>query len=105
MANFDEYLISIGKEPNSYQGDPPSTEAEYNALTWPEGVTPPTWAEVQAGITSQVVKNTRHIAYMGGEPDYGYHTQLEKLWNDIDAGHFGEPAKTCLLYTSPSPRD
>ena len=32
MANFDEYLTSIGKEPNSYQGDPPSTEAEYNAL-------------------------------------------------------------------------
>ena len=99
MAKFDEYLTSIGKEPNSYEGDPPSTEAEYNALTWPEGVTAPTWAEVQAGIAAQAVKDTRHLAYMGGETNYGYHIQLEKLWDDIHAGHFGEPAKTGEFYT------
>ena len=36
---------------------------------------------------------------MGGETNYVYHTQLEKLWNDIDAGHFGEQAKTGEFYT------
>lgn len=98
MAHFDDYLMSINKEPNAYQGDPPSTEEEYNALTWPEGVTPPTWAEVVAGVAATKVKETRKEAYMGGQPIGDFSLQLEKLWDDIDAGKLGSDAKTGDFY-------
>jgi hypothetical protein len=68
--SFDKYMSTISGYVG-YQGNPPTTEAEYEALAWANIVTEedgtrvitgydgtwedkPTWAEIQAGIAAYV---------------------------------------------------
>lgn len=99
MSLFDDAVRSLGADP-VYAGNPPSTEAEYiERITWPEGVTPPTWAAIESQMALESVQRARLIAYVGGEQDGTVNKQLEKLWDDIDAGLFGADAKTGAFYT------
>jgi len=99
MALFDDAVRSLGADP-VYVGNPPTTEAEYlEQITWPEGVTAPTWAEIETQMALEEVTRARLAAYLGGEQDGTLNRQLEKLWDDIDAGLFGADAKTGLFYT------
>ena len=99
MAYFDNYLDSINKTP-SYTGNPPTDKEDYETrIKFAEGVTPPTWEEVQAGTALEECRDKRFKEYVGGEHHGGLHTELEKLWDDIDAGKFGEDAKTGKFYT------
>jgi len=79
----DDALWSIGRK-FYYEGDTPTTEAEYNAkdITWGEGVTPVTWSEIQTKITeleSKEYQEDRAVAY----PKIG--DQLDMLYHAIDA--------------------
>lgn len=99
MATFDDALVSLNKIPEPYEGDPPANKSEYEErITWPEGVTAPTWAEVSAQMALEEVQKARLILYVGGEQDGTVHKQLEKLWDDIHAGKFGSDAKTGTFY-------
>ena len=68
--SFEKYMSTVSGYPG-YAGDTPTTEAEYEALSWANIVTEddgttvitgydgtwedkPTWAEVQAGIAAYV---------------------------------------------------
>jgi hypothetical protein len=68
--SFDKYIVTVDGY-RGYQGNPPTTEAEYEALAWANSVTEedgtmiitgydgtwetkPTWAEVQAGMAAYV---------------------------------------------------
>ncbi len=99
MAHFDEYLDSINKTP-SYTGNPPTSKEEYESrIKFEDGVTPPTWEEVQAGTALEECRSKRLDEYVGGVENGGLHLELEKLWDDIDPGKFGETAKTGKFYT------
>ena len=98
MAHFDSFF-SKNNIDISYTGNPPTSKEEYETrIKFPEGVTPPTWEEVQAGTALEECQYTRLLEYHGGERG-GWHLELEKLWDDIDAGKFGEAAKTGQFYT------
>ena len=97
MAYFDDWLNSQHKYP-IYQGDPPTTESDYNArISFPEGVSRPSWSEVVAGVALQKALSKRVHAYFS-EDIQGLSLQLEKIYDDIDAGKFGEDAKTGQFY-------
>tara|TARA_B100002019_G_scaffold288891_1_gene303422 strand:- start:842 stop:1177 length:336 start_codon:yes stop_codon:yes gene_type:complete len=99
MAHFDEYLSKIGKDA-IYTGNPPTSKEDYEArIQFPDGVTRPTWEEVQAGTALEECRDKRLNEYLGGQHHGGLHVELEKLWDDIDAGKFGEAAKTGKFYT------
>ena len=99
MALFDEYLASINKVP-SYTGNPPTSKEEYESrIKFEDGVTRPTWEEIQAGTALEECRSKRLDEYVGGVENGGLHLELEKLWDDIDAGKFGEAAKTGQFYT------
>ena len=99
MAIFDDYFAKKGLEP-IYTGNPPTTESDYNErVSFPTGETKPAWSEVKAGVDEQAVINTRRDLYFGGEQVGDLSSQLEKLFNDIDAGKFGADAKTGEFYT------
>ena len=99
MAHFDEYLSKIGKDP-IYTGNPPTSKEDYEArIKFPDGITPPTWEEVQAGTKLEECRDNRLWEYQGGQHHGGLHVELERLWDDIDAGKFGEAAKTGKFYT------
>ena len=99
MAIFDDYLEKKGLNP-IYTGNPPTTESDYNErVSFPSGETKPAWSEVEAGVAEQAVINKRRDLYFGGERAGNLSCQLEKLFNDIDAGKFGADAKTGEFYT------
>ena len=99
MAHFDEYLSKIGKDP-IYTGNPPTSKEDYEArIKFSDGITPPTWEEVQAGTKLEECRDNRLWEYQGGQHHGGLHVELERLWDDIDAGKFGEAAKTGKFYT------
>ena len=100
MADFDTFLAKKGLNP-IYQGDPPTSESDYNSrITFPDGETAPSWSEVQVGVASEKVINKRINLYYdqagvnSGGLSQGIGPQLEKLYDDIDAGKFGADAKT-----------
>ena len=105
MADFDTFLAKQGLNP-IYQGDPPTSESDYNSrIKFPDGETAPSWSEVQVGVASETVINKRLNLYYdqagvnSGGLSQGIGPQLEKLYDDIDAGKFGADAKTGQFYT------
>ena len=97
MAYFDDWLSSQEKYP-IYQGNPPTTEEDYNArISFSDGVSRPSWSEVVAGVALQEVLDKRLHEYFSNNPQ-GLALQLEKIYDDIDAGKFGENAKTGQFY-------
>ena len=97
MAYFDDWLDSQKKYP-IYQGNPPTTEADYNArVRFSDDVSRPSWSEVVGGVALQEVLNKRLHAYYSDDIQ-GLSLQLEKIYDDIDAGKFGEDAKTGQFY-------
>lgn len=81
--NVDDALWASGKS-FTYEGDRPANQAEYEAkaITWADGVTPMTWAEIQTKITELEAleyKEDRAAAY----PAIG--DQLDMLYHSIDA--------------------
>ena len=97
MAYFDDWLDSQNKYP-IYQGDPPTTESDYNArVSFSDGVSRPSWSEIVAGVALQEVLSKRVHAYFSNDIQ-GLSLQLEKIYDDIDAGKFGEDAKTGQFY-------
>ena len=96
MAYFDDWLNSQHKYP-IYQGDPPTTESDYNArISFPEGVSRPSWSEVVAGVALQEVLSKRLRAYFS-EDIQGLSLQLEKIYDDmmksIDFHNYGHLVK------------
>tara|TARA_R100000388_G_scaffold76222_1_gene55387 strand:- start:28 stop:360 length:333 start_codon:yes stop_codon:yes gene_type:complete len=97
MAYFDDWLNGQKKYP-IYQGNPPTTEADYNTrVSFSDGVSRPSWSEVVAGVALQEVLDKRLHAYYSDDIQ-GLSLQLEKIYDDIDAGKFGEDAKTGQFY-------
>lgn len=75
MANFDNALIALGKTKAVYTGDPPTTQAEYEAnVTFLDGEIAPTWSEIEAQMAVEIVRQQRSVAY----PPIG--DQLDALW-------------------------
>lgn len=98
MAYFDDWLDSQNKNP-IYVGNPPTDEADYKTrVSFPDGESAPTWSEVVAGVALQEIIDKRLYAYYS-EDIQGLSLQLEKIYDDIDAGKFGENAKTGQFYT------
>ena len=105
MADFDTFLAKQGLNP-IYQGDPPTSESDYNSrVTFMDGETAPSWSEIQVGVASETVINKRINLYYdqpgtrNSGMSQGLGIQLEKLYDDIDAGKFGADAKTGQFYT------
>ena len=99
MAHFDSFF-SKNNIDISYTGNPPTSKEEYESrIKFEDGVTRPTWEEIQAGTALEECRSKRLDEYVGGVENGGLHLELEKLWDDIDAGKFGETAKTGKFYT------
>ena len=102
MASFDNALNELIAEAdlpsyNGYAGEPPSTEAEYNALKTDNnlyeagikdevtpmfklGVTPPDWVEIQAQMRVEDVRSSRISMYPSIQD------QLDQLYWDRKNG-------------------
>ena len=96
-ANFDTFFANKNIDIR-YTGNPPTTKEDYDSrIVFPNN-DKVSWEEVEAGVALTKCQKERLEDYHGG-PRGGWHIQLEKLWDDIDAGKFGETAKTGQFYT------
>lgn len=108
MANFDKAITELISEAdwsnyNGYSGEPPATEAEYNALIadnkhqelgtsteamgmFASGFTPPTWSQIQAQMAVEDVRYARRDTYPSIEDqlDMQYHDAVNgtTTWKD-----------------------
>lgn len=64
MASFDNALAALGKTKAVYEGDPPTTQAEYEAnVTFLDDEVAPTWDEIQTQISIEDVRIARAPLY------------------------------------------
>jgi len=66
MAIFDNIVGNTTNTENfkGYTGNPPTTEAEYNALDcWADSAIAPTWADIEIGMALEQVLENRKQAY------------------------------------------
>lgn len=64
MASFDNALIALGKTKAVYEGDPPTTQAEYEAnVTFLDDEVAPAWGEIEAQMAVEVARLQRSVAY------------------------------------------
>ena len=108
MASFDKAIFELISEAdwsnyNGYSGEPPTTEAEYNALKtdnkhleagikeaatpmFASGFTPPTWSQIQAQMAIEDVRYARRDTYpsIQDQLDMQYHDAINgtTTWKD-----------------------
>ena len=66
MATFDNIVVNTTNVTNfkGYEGNPPTTEAEYLALDcWIDASVAPTWAEMSTAMALEAVLVNRKTAY------------------------------------------
>jgi hypothetical protein len=78
MALFDKVISTYAGFPG-YQGNPPTTEQEYNSLDWFGDWQKPAWGELQVKINELNIQIKRAAEY----PPIG--DQLDALWKGGDA--------------------
>jgi|ETN01SMinimDraft_1059929.scaffolds.fasta_scaffold90048_3 hypothetical protein len=75
MAIFDKVALKSDNF-KGYEGNPPTTEAEYNALDcWTDKSKAPSWASVSSDMALEEVRKNRRNEY----PDIG--DQLDDLYH------------------------
>jgi hypothetical protein len=63
MATFDN-IVAKSDNFNGYEGNPPTTETEYDALNcWVDSTIAPTWASMVTGMALAEVQQDRAVAY------------------------------------------
>ena len=63
MAIFDD-IVTVSNNFKGYTGNPPTTEAEYDALDcWTDKSKAPTWASVSSDMTLEEVRINRRESY------------------------------------------
>ena len=63
MATFDS-VVSISDNFKGYRGNPPTTEAEYNALDcWVDSSSRPTWSSISTSVALEDVRVIRKAKY------------------------------------------